>query len=377
MLVVYTHGVAASASSTKSSKPFSSASKRSNYNNAYEYFLEVCAQNNLRAAFTTSRDLNKDGGFNSYWLFQKRQWVKVNKKCRSQLIFDKFSPINKKQEERRTLLFSNPKIKSFNSPTLFPLFFDKQKTYEKLRDFTIPTVAIEKKDQKSIKRALNTLKILVSLHPKPDDFSNRLIMKDRFGSGGCHIYAIGPDMQKAEIFKILQKHKKTSFVIQPFTKFEKGFSYKNYSGFIDIRTIYLRNKIVQVYIRIAKENDFRCNEHQGGILEYIPKKDLPKKISQFSNKIVGILNEKNSLFALDFVIANSGNVYLMEGNNGPGIDWNLSLLKNERMAKKLIRLIVAELVKRAKKDFVPKKAIFPQKFDFQIIPHIIPIWQRN
>ena len=350
LLVVYTHGIATSASSTKPNikLPFSRASKRTHYNNAYAYFLEMCTKNDLKAAFTTSKDMVEDGSFKSCWIFQKRRWIKVNQPCYSRLIFDKFSPINAKQRKRRTTLFSNSKVMPFNSSELFSLFFDKQKTYETLKDFTVPTVAVENATWKSVGRAVSVLKALVNLHPERHDFSKKIVMKDRFGAGGKRIYSIGLPKQTKKIRDILMKSKNFSFVLQPFVKFKNGYRYKNYSGFIDIRLIYLKGSLVQTYIRTAKEKDFRCNEHQGGALEYISKSELPAKVCRFSKKIVDFLDEENELYALDFVISDRGNVYLMEGNNGPGIDWNLSLKKNERKAKKLIRLIVLELSQRAK-----------------------------
>ncbi len=355
VLVVYTRTNAISASSTDSETPFRRGSKRAHYNNAYAYFLEMCAKNNLRAALTTTRDLGLNKTFSSHWLYQKNSWIKVNKKCYASLIFDKFSG-------KRSRLFSGYKIRSFNSPSLFSLFSDKQNTYDNLKDFTIPTVPIEGRDKRSVNQAVDTLKLFVALHPNSQDFSNKIILKDRFGAGGNRIFAINSRNQKEKISEILKNFRRTAFVIQPFTKFEHGFTYKNYSGFIDIRVIYMKDKIVQVYLRVAKEKDFRCNEHQGGALEYIPVRDLPKIVKQVSTQIVKILDEKDSLFALDFVISDSGNVYLMEGNNGPGIDWNLSLKKNERMAKKLIRLITEELALRARQSRVAyRKDRFPSR----------------
>lgn len=345
VLVVYNHHIATSASLTGPSAdfPFLITSKRANYNDSYAYFLEMCAKNNLRAAFTTSGDLTNEGNFKSYWLFQNKKWIKVNKPCFSELIFDKFSPVSEEQRKRRAILFSDSKVKSFNSSKLLWLFFDKQKTYERLKSFAIPTVPIENNRQESVDKAVDILKALLRLHPNKNDFSEKVVIKDRFGAGGNNIYCVDVLKQKEEIFDILQKNKNTLFVLQPFVKFDKGFNYKNYSGFIDIRVIFLRGKIIQVYIRIAKNREFRCNEHQGGSLVYISKKEAPKKVLDLAEKIVNVLNERDSLYALDFIISNNGNVYLMEGNNGPGLDWNLSLKKNEQKAKKLIRLIVIDL----------------------------------
>ena len=135
-------------------------------------------------------------------------------------------------------------------------------------------------------------------------------------------------------------------MLQPFVQFNTGYTYNKRAGFIDIRMIYLGQRVVQVYIRRAKRGDFRCNEHQGGELHYITLKEVPLKVRMFAKRIAQDLNVDSELYALDFVISNNGHVFLMEGNTRPGIDWNLSLKKNERMAKKLIRVIVGEIAKR-------------------------------
>jgi len=342
VLVVYTHGVATSAATENPDDqlPFSVASKRIHYNNAYAYFLETCAKKHLRAAFTTSIDRN-------YWIFQKKQWLKIKQPCRSQLIFDKFSPINEKQKERRQILFSKSKIRPFNSQKLFDLFYDKLATYKRLKQFTVPTVPVKNHSLAKVNEAIKALRLLIARHPHKNDFSDLIVVKDRFGAGGNNIFRVNRYNQSVRIFRIIQKHKKVSFALQPFVNFEKGYRYRNFSGYIDIRIIYLRGHFVQAYIRTAKEKDFRCNEHQGGSLIYITKRDIPAKVLRLSEKIVTTLREDKALFALDFVVTNNGNIYLMEGNNGPGIDWNLTLKKNERQAKRLIRLIVGELAKRA------------------------------
>jgi hypothetical protein len=94
---------------------------------------------------------------------------------------------------------------------------------------------------------------------------------------------------------------------------------------------------------VAKKGDFRCNEHQGGLLTYLDLDEIPASLVAKSGLIAKVLNKKCSLFSLDFIMSNSGVPYLLEGNTGPGLDWNMSLPKNEREAKKLIRMVVREL----------------------------------
>lgn len=348
VLVVYNSELATSASSNapNTNLPFSRASGRTNYNDAYAYFLQMCLQNNLNAAFSTSSDITGAGMCSSHWLFKKDKWIKVDRQCYSTLIFDKFSPTNDLQRLRRNTLFSNEVVQPFNASSLFALFFDKLKTYEFLKEFAIPTVAVKSRDVLGIKVAIDKLNKLSSLHPANADFSRDIVIKDRFGAGGNKIYLIGAENQLNEIIEILEKNENTSFIIQPFTHYKEGHHHEGHFGFIDTRVIFLGGKIIQTYIRVAKEEEFRCNEHKGATLLYIRKSQIPPKVLKLAGKIAGILHEDGMVFALDFIISDRGNVYFVEGNSGPGIDWNLSIKKNELMAKKLIRQIVTALSQR-------------------------------
>ena len=356
VLIVYSESIATSANTLKdgASLPFAKGSKSVSYNVVYGYFLEICQKNGLKAAFTTSSDIIGAGKCQSYWLYEGNSWVKVRKTAYSKIIFDKFSPVNKKIKNNRRLLFSSKKIKPFNKPLLFDLLFDKQKTYKKLHQFSIPTVTIKNSTVKSVYRARKKLREIIRKHAHKEDFSDEIILKDRFGAGGINVYKFKVDQTK-KIVESLKKHNKKSFIIQSFIKFDKGFSYKNSPVSTDIRLIYLGGKIIQTYIRMAKDGDFRCNEHKGGTLKYIPKSQVPLGVLLTSKKITKVLNEESSLYALDFIISNNGNIYLLEGNTGPGLDWNLSIKENEIEAKKLIRIIVKELVKLSLPSNASKK----------------------
>ncbi len=172
-------------------------------------------------------------------------------------------------------------------------------------------------------------------------------MKDRFGAGGINIYKYEAG-QSNKIIATMKRHKTISFIIQPFVNFNKGFRYKNSFVSTDIRVIYLGKTIVQTYIRIANNGDFRCNEHSGGLLKYVPKNKVPSKVVALSRNIAKFLNTQSSMFALDFIISNNGNTYLLEANTGPGLDWNLSIKENEIESKKLMRIIIKEIVRRTK-----------------------------
>jgi glutathione synthase/RimK-type ligase-like ATP-grasp enzyme len=348
VLIVYSGVIARSAAkqSTNIRHPFSNSSRRANYNDAYAYLLKMCKKQGLKAAFSISSDIIGAGTCDSYWLFEDEKWKRIIEHCYSRQIFDKFSPVSKKRKMQRELLFSSELVQPFNDPVLASLFFDKLKTFETLSTYAIPTVAIVNTDKFSIEKSIRKLRRITRNHTCHDDFTRDIILKDRFGAGGNNIYRISKNYTR-EIGLILEKNKRVTFILQPFTLFDSGYSYKGHSEATDIRLIYQNGNIIQTYIRMAKINDFRCNEHQGGSLVYVNRKDIPKKVFQISEHITKELDKNNSLFALDFIVSNNGNVYFLEGNIGPGLDWNLSLKKNERLSKKLIRGIVNELSVRS------------------------------
>jgi len=346
VLIVYSEKLASSANSIGAiTTPFPKGSKNESYNLVYSYFLKSCKKNNLKAAFTTSADIVGAGKCRSYWLYEKEAWIKVQKAGFSKCIFDKFAPVSKRREIRRNLLFSSKQIRPFSNSHLFNLCFDKQKTYDALKRFSIPTVSIKGNTKRDLLNALELLKEKIAQHKNRTDFSKEAILKNRFGAGGLNVYKFISD-QTEEMLALIKRHRNVSFIIQPFVKFDKGFSFNNISGPTDIRLIFLGRKIVQTYIRIAEEGNYICNEHAGGLLKYIPKIEVPLKMREVSKRIASSLNYEDSLFALDFIISNDGNIYLLEANTGPGLDWNLSLKENEIEAKKLIRIITKEISRR-------------------------------
>lgn len=344
VLVVYTERVATSASSKAfgSDMPFSLNTSRKHYNTAYAYFLKTCEKFNLRAAFTTSKDIIGPGTCRSYWEFKNNDWLKVNQRGSAPLIFDKVSPLKRNLKLKRELLFSDDFAQPFNDIDLLTIFNDKFKTHKKLTSLSIPTIKIS---SGTVSNAILELKKQISGRINPSDFSEEFVLKDRFGAGGIDIYRITEDPIKT-INEILRNRPNISFILQPFINFDKGYSYESNVGFIDIRIIYSRGKIVQRYIRTAQEQNFLCNEHQGGKVIYIKAKEVPKNVATVSEKIIKILNKENALFALDFIVSNNGNAYFLEGNINPGIYWGVNSVEDKINTKKLINVIVKELKRR-------------------------------
>lgn len=344
VLIVYNGHIATSASDTPT-MPFALGTA----NAAYAYFLTTCRKLGLRAGLSSSLDIIGTGSCRSYWTFLNQSWIKNDYSCRAKQIFDKFSPKDETSRALRHLLFSSSRIRSFNSYSLFKLFFDKQKTHDALSDYTIPTLTLKNSALDSIKKTCTALTKMISSHPYPRDFGNDIILKDRYGAGGHSIYKFKSD-DYVDIQQTLQASPNLSFIIQPLIKFDRGFKYQNRFVSTDIRLIYFKDKIVSTYLRMAKSGDFRCNQHQGGSLAYLAQSAIPKPVMTQSRVIAKILNKKSSLFTLDFLLSNSGHSYLLEGNTGPGLSWDPADKIDQLEAKKLIRLIVKTMAIRHQKS---------------------------
>ena len=349
VLVVY-NNLATSASLIKkgNTMPFSNKKEMKQYNDAYSFFLDTCHENGISAAFTTTSDFMKDGISQSYWEYSNKTWSKTLGKCYSKLIFDKFSPFGSFSQHIKSLFSVKTGVRPFNDSVLHELFDDKYRTFEKLSEYTIPTVKIDNNSRDGIKSSLIELQFLTSLHKNSSDFSTSIILKDRFGSGGDNIFKIDADFVK-KIHSIVNKMDNNSFIVQPFMDFETGYNYKKNTAATDIRVIYLNGKIIQSYIRIAKEDDFRCNEHQGGTVLYLKEKEIPSLIIKTGKKIIKNLDRKNALYTLDFIISNNGNAYLLEGNINPGIYWGAGETDDEKMTKQLTQIIVKECKSKIKR----------------------------
>ncbi|HZZ98805.1 MAG TPA: hypothetical protein VFG51_02625 [Candidatus Saccharimonadia bacterium] len=352
ILVVYSQRQADSASSRSpwTTKPFSQKSGNGIYNEVYAYFMRFCERQHLSVAFTTSKDIIGAGLCKNYWLYTKKGWTKVRRQAYAELIFDKVSLVNPKLTAAHDLLFSSEEVKSFISEDMRVLFLDKAKTHKTLGQLSIPTVSVKKHSRQGLEDALVALKTLIEQYPHQDDFSTEVILKDRFGAEGRNVFKFQPT-QLNEMQNVLKKNPSTFFILQPFTKFDHGFTFQKMPVSADIRLIFLRGKMIQTYVRIAKKDNFLCNEHQGGLLRYTTESKLPQAVIAQANKIMGVLKYNDSLFSLDFVVSNNGNAYLLEGNTSPGIDWNPALQINIDKSKEFIRAIVyecARMVERSK-----------------------------
>lgn len=353
VIVVYLETIAKSARDTqyKGRSPFPCTGKQGEYNDSYSYLLSRCKKTGMKAAFTTSKDIVGPGLFQSYWTYDSK-WTKHPGKASSGVLFDKFTPSTPEQQHRLELMTSKKSVYTFSNKEMKNVFVDKLNTYTYFKEYAIPTVAIATPSRRTIAQARSTLDTVLDHHQYEMDVDDGYIVKDQTGSCGYKIYKVDFDTVGSKDIMKYYAHDKNekkllSYVLQPFIDCTDGFHFENYSGFIDLRLILLNQKIIQAYIRVAQDGNFKCNEHQGGDLVYIPLSAIPRTVRTMSKQITrqlhSIVDLKHSLFALDFIQSNNGNLYFIEGNTNPGIDWDHGKEINEVKSKELIDIIVREL----------------------------------
>lgn len=378
VLIVYNGSLARSASlnTAKNVTPFPAGSKQHACNSAYQYFLESCRRYGLSGALSTTSDVVGPGLCQSYWLIQNGHWTKHVGLCTSRMIFDKFAPNNRALKSARELLFAKRFVKPYNHPLHFNLFFDKQQIYDKLPDFAIPTVSVQTKSLSGVNRSISKLRQILKSHRGFAEFNETLILKDRHGAGGNHVYKVAP--QAKPILALMRDNPTISFVLQPFVKFTQGFQFEGSTISTDIRFIFLKGKIVMTYIRRAKPGDFRCNSHYGGQVDYLTTRQIPSALLAKAKEIATKLNSRLTLFSLDFMVSDNNQIFLIEGNTGPGLTWDEHNSRDKSMTMRLINLVTKELATRKTSQTDPnhvRKAGISQYLPNQLSSRsALPLW---
>ncbi len=347
VLVVYAGEIANSATSQDRGidLPFPPDYGADEYNHAYAYFLTECSNQGLTAGFSTSADVTAAGTCDSYWEYTDGEWSKNADSCYAEEIFDKLSPTSQAKIASRDLLLSSSDVRPFNDPDLCETLSDKLLTYRRLPTHSIPTVAITDTSLRGVRRALASLSLLIKNHPHSQDFGPDIFLKNRSGFCGNDIHKVSKDPKA--IHQIVAKNKELSHIIQPGVLYDQGFIHEDKPVMADIRLIFQNNQLIQSYIRVAKKGGYLCNAFQGGKSFYLNLKEIPKPVLNAAQQITQDLDKPHSLYSLDFMMSNNGNVFLVEGNTGPGINWSEQNAYDEKMSKELIVNIVEELARRS------------------------------
>lgn len=338
IIIVYDAHLAHSAADLtyQESAPFMQTGEYSNCNATYQYFIQYCDAQGLRAAFTTTADINTAGQFCSAWTYTDR-WERYRDKVDAKVIFDKFSNLLLRNHEAYKLLTTTLKpLPLLHDQALRLIFDDKLETYRQFPEYAIPTVKVEALTSAGIQQASQALQALCRQHPYREDFSDAMVLKDQFGIGGNNIYKI----TRPADWQAIPLNTSFHFILQPFIH-ASGFAIAHHADSADLRVIVCDNEIIQSYLRIAKSGEFRANAQQGGEVLYLTLDQIPPEVLTMTTAIKEQLPSKTALYTLDFIKSSQGHLYFIEGNNSPGLNWFDDA--DETRAKQLIHLLVKNL----------------------------------
>ncbi len=338
IIIIYDAHLAHSAADThyRETTPFGKEEEYFNCNATYQYFIEYGRRQGLQVAFTTTHDITTSGKFKSVWIYQNG-WERRQTLSNAKVIFDKFSNLLVRNRAVYKLLTTILKpLPFFHNQALRLLFDNKLATYVEFPDCTIPTVQVRSLSPLDIAQAKKNLAAKCLVHPYRDDFNTELVLKDQFGMGGNNIFKIRSD----EDFSTVPHHQTMHYILQPLIQ-ASGFAIAGYSGSADLRVILGNGKIIQSYLRVAKDGEFRANAQQGGEVVYLTLEQIPDDVLTMIAQIKQHLPNRSTLYTLDFIKSQKGHLYFIEGNNSPGLNWFDR--EDEQKAKELIHLLVENL----------------------------------
>jgi glutathione synthase/RimK-type ligase-like ATP-grasp enzyme len=259
---------------------------------SYEILFEMGKKEGLFFAWT-SLNYFKRNSFSAYAYFDGEKWKKKRKPLRPDFIIDKSHfkfenfLLKKSFDKAAPLLNALPASLIASDKFLTHLIFP---------EFTKRNWLVHNLEE--INEALKQIK------------TRRVVVKSPYGFGGKTVEILS----KAQCKK-LKLTEPTLF--QEFIDSSKGIP-GIVEGMHDFRVICLGSKMVTSYVRTPPKGKLLSNWSGGGSLDYIPLKDVPKKVKAITNSVLKRLELlPNTLYTVDFMYENGKTPYLIEMNNNP------------------------------------------------------------
>jgi hypothetical protein len=321
--------------------PFSRTSQYEEYIASYEYLLSQCQISNMNVAFAVSNDVIGPGTFKGYWTYDKK-WKRNKGLARTRVLFDRFKPTYPYEKKSLKLLIQDQSIKTFVNKNIKKVFNDKYCTFETFNEYAIPTIKLSEVSEEGIANAIKKLKVMLK---KPKNFESAFIVKDRFGGGGKRIYYIRDKKDFKNTIQEIQKGSTTKFIVQPCIALKNAKPVRGYKGVVEMRVVLMNGVILSSWLRLEPEGSDTYDKKNGERRIVISPQELPLKVHKAVSTIREKLPKKRSLYTLDFVMTINNDIFLLEGNNKPGLGWDKNDKIDAENKKMLIDAIVVELKK--------------------------------
>jgi glutathione synthase/RimK-type ligase-like ATP-grasp enzyme len=236
---------------------------------------------------------NTTNAFDKHWEFQEGKWIKKeNDKFKPDVIYDKSRNYDSATIEYLPDIF-NKKIRIsscvpiVNNPDMTDLLDNKLNQVVLFANYMPRSILVNKG---------------VSFEAKKDA---PVVLKKFFGSGGKQVRIVNEGKIVAE----------TRMIKQDFIQARRGGVLR------DVRLVFIGDGVQYGLSRIAKEDSFYTNFHQGARIEFLDLTQYTKLIKKAKEITKPLKIFSKRVFALDFLIdAKTKQEYLMEINTKPGLD---------------------------------------------------------
>ena len=281
------------------SKPFSNEK----YMYSYEYFYDICKKNGVQVYRASYQwyDYRKKI-FKYAWVFENKNknWKRVYN-IKPDLIFDKTK--------------SNPEsfLKSSLIRKDYPFFNSME--FTKIIDNKLATSLLfsEWSKKNIIVNDFNHLLVVL----KKISADKKLVLKPINLSGGENVF-IGT---KSSIVKKIRETevKISDWILQDFIDSSKGIP-GIMKGIHDLRLVVIDDKIIYSYFRKPAQGNLLANLAQGGSMEIVPIKKLPKEVFPIIEKAKNIFSKfEHKIYAVDVMFDKNNNPWIVELNSMPGM----------------------------------------------------------
>ena len=233
---------------------------------------------------TTRKTYQADGNFDGVWHYQKRGFVKEDRRVRMDLIYDRTGGLkfpSKKKE--RVIMVNNRDFKE--------LCADKWLAWQELNSVLPMPKTYLVGERKNLPTVLSKIE------------GDWVVLKPLNGLMGLGIF-VGPK-DKAVDFEFDRKY--SEYIAQEFVDTRDGFLGLA-EGFHDLRVVMINGKIVWSHLRTPPEGSFKANVARGGNIKEVKVDQLPQPVKEASLVAAKLFLEKydNPLFSVDFGLTSAG-----------------------------------------------------------------------
>jgi len=299
------------------------------YQYSYEYFYTLCKENGMqmyRASYQWYDYKNKI--FKYAWSFEgkNKKWKRVYN-IKPDLIFDKTK--------------ATPEAYLRNSIIRKYFQFFNCLEFSKILDNKLATSLLFAKWSKENYLIENFNHLVSFLKKVPQN--KKLVLKPINLSGGENVF-IGTGV---EILKKVKDAKVdiVDWILQDFIDSSAGIP-GIMKGIHDLRLVIINDKIIYSYFRKPAPGSLLANLAQGGSMEIVPIKKLPKQIFPIVKKVNNTFSGfSNKIYALDIMFDRKQNPWIIELNSMPGMYFAKGQEKTRRYFYKKLLTVFKNILK--------------------------------